>query len=78
MTQTINGTYGSGLTPCQVFTHTERNGLTWYVVEGSINVNATYETLEDGTDVEVLQDVDTFTWSSPVESEEELLNAIES
>tara|TARA_R110000744_G_scaffold334569_1_gene439856 strand:- start:228 stop:467 length:240 start_codon:yes stop_codon:yes gene_type:complete len=76
-TRTINGTYGSGLTPCQVFIH-KQNGLTWYAVEDSMYVNATYETLEDGVDVEMVDDVDAFTWSDKINSEDELINAVES
>ena len=77
-TNTLRGTYGSGKTPCEVFTATDRHGLTWYAVAGSCNVNATYEELEDGVDVETVSDVDAFTWPDGVESEEGLIEAIES
>lgn len=77
-TNTIRGTYGSGKTPCSVYIATNSRGLTWYVVDGSQNVNATYSDVEDGVDVEELPDVDTFTWPRGVNSEEELVEAIES
>ncbi|MFT6841804.1 MAG: hypothetical protein ACI8Q1_000237 [Parvicella sp.] len=73
---TKQGTYGSGNTPCDIFVHEEISGLKWYCVEGSVNVNATYDEIEDGEDVETLIDEDTFTWSSPIESEEELEYAV--
>jgi hypothetical protein len=76
-TTTISGTYGSSKTPCDVFVCENRNGSSWYVVEGGQVVNLTYEQLTDGVDVEEVSDVDAFTWSGPIESEEELLNAVE-
>ena len=76
-TNTISGTYGSGQTPCNVFIATGRNGLTWYAVEGSSNVNATWEELTDGADVETVEDVDTFTWPAGIDSEETFVEAVE-
>jgi hypothetical protein len=69
--KTINGFYGSNHTPCEIYT---LDG--WYVVDGSLTVNRTYEDIEDGVDVEELSDYDCFTWSSPINSEEELEAAI--
>ncbi len=77
-TNTIQGTYGSGETPCQVFTLTTRRGLTWYAVEDSHNVNATWYELTDGVNVETVPDVDAFTWPDGVHSEEDLETAVES
>lgn len=71
MLNTITGTYGSNKIPCDMFTYYQ-NGGTWYVVEGSCNVNFTYDNLYNGVDVETLMDYDCFTWSNPIESEEEL------
>ena len=76
-TDTIKGTYGSGKTPCLVFTATDRNGATWYAVEGSANVNRTMEDLENGVDVETVADFDSFTWPAGIDSEETLREAIE-
>lgn len=77
-TYTINGTYGSGKTPCTIFVCETRQGH-WYVVEGSTNVNCCYsEDLYEGVDVDTIDDYDYFSWNSPIESEEELEAAVES
>jgi hypothetical protein len=76
-TDTVSGFYGSD-TACNVFIAHCSYGLTWYAVEDSQNVNATYETLEDGVNVELLTDVDTFTWAGGIDSEETLEEAVES
>lgn len=66
--QTITGTYGSHKTPCNIFKH---GG--WYCVEGSVNVNYTFEMLKNGVDVETISNYDMFfTASKPIESEKEL------
>jgi hypothetical protein len=78
ITKTVSGTYGGSKTPCQVFVASDRNGLNWYAVEDSQNVNATYEDLDDGVNVELLSDVDTFTWSDGIDSEETLEMAVDS
>lgn len=75
-TKTISGTYGSGKTPCDVFTYTDHNG-TWYAVEGSQNVNFTNEVLEDGVNVEEVSDMDCFTYSKGIHSEKDLEAAVE-
>jgi hypothetical protein len=73
----VSGTYGSGKTPCTVFVYENRNGSRWYAAEGSVNVNKTYDEIEEGVDIEELSDDDAFTWSSPIESLEELEIAVE-
>lgn len=75
---TVNGFYGSERTATTVFCAEMRNGKTWYVCEGSVNVNATVQELSDGVNVEELSDVDFFTAGKPVESLEELEIQIES
>jgi hypothetical protein len=72
----ITGTYGSNETPCTVFCAQDHKGGTWYVCEGSVNVNYTFDELTDGTNVEDLQDVDIFTWQDGINSLEELEAAI--
>ena len=74
----IEGTYGSALTPCTVFVYEKSNGSKWYCVEDSCNVNLTYDDIEDGVDVEVLTDVNCFTWKRRIRTLNELENAIES
>ena len=71
------GTYGSYLTPCTLFVYECLNGLNWYAVEDSQNVNATYDEIGIGVDVETLSDVDCFTWPDGIDSEETLLTAVE-
>ena len=68
----VNGTYGSNHTPCTVFYY---DG--WYCAEGSVNVNRTADDVEEGVNIEELSDYDTFTWSSPIESLDELVEAVE-
>lgn len=78
MTRIIEGTYGSSKTPCDIFVYDERNGFSWYVVDGSINVNQTDSSLlVDGVDIEELPDVDMFTASDPIYSRDELENAVD-
>ena len=80
MTRTIPGVYGSHQTPCTVFIYrafgTRGHGA-WYAIEGSSNVNFTYDELTVGVDVETLYDDDTLTWPGGVDSEEELELAVE-
>jgi hypothetical protein len=76
-TTTLNGTYGSHLTPCEVIVATDHRGASWYVVSGSVNVNRTYDELSDGVDVEILNDFDTATAKEPITTEEELLEFLE-
>lgn len=75
-TYTVNGTYGSGKTPCSVFVMERNSGLKWYAVEGSLMVNATYDNIDDGIDVEELVDEDCFTWDEKIHSEEDLETAV--
>jgi hypothetical protein len=71
-----NGYYGGSQTPCTVLVYTV-GGLNWYAVEGSSNVNATYDPIENGVNVETLSDVDTATSSTPIETVEELVSFID-
>ena len=53
-----------------------RNGKRWYCVEGSCNINCTYDEINDGTNVETLSDVDTWSSRTPIESVRELYDFI--
>jgi hypothetical protein len=75
-TYELDGTYGSNETECIVFVVELHTGLKWYCVENSCNVNATYDDLENGVNVEMVEDVDCFT-TNPVESLEQLENKID-
>lgn len=74
-TKTVTGTYGSNETPCFVFVAND-NYMNYYVVEGGQTVNATHDSIEDGVNVEELNDVDCFTWNTPIETIEQLENAV--
>jgi hypothetical protein len=68
----MRGTYGSLETPCIIFTTPGPHGSVWYAVEGSVNVNLTYDPMEDGVNVELLTDVDMFTAGQPIKNDEHL------
>ena len=76
-TREVNGFYGSKHTPCIVFVAINGDGSLWYVGEDSVNINLTFDEVEDGVNVEELSDVDCITASKPVTSEEELIYQIE-
>jgi len=63
----INCVYGSEHQKSILFVYGN-----WYVCEGSVNVNATYDEISDGVDIELLNDYDMFTASEPINSLEEL------
>lgn len=75
-TYMIRATYGSQRIICDCYVLENRNGSKWYVIDGSVNVNCTYDELTAGTDLEQVQDCDMFTWSSPIYSEEQLEYAV--
>ena len=77
MNYEIKGTYGSNLTPCTVYVSQDRRGGKWYACEDSVNVNYTFDDIDDGVNVEELQDVDMFTWPARINSLTELIEAIE-
>ena len=69
----IPGYYGSNRTSCEVYTY---DG--WYCVDGSVNVNRTdEELLVPYVWVEELPDFDFFTAGAPIESEEDLIAAVD-
>ena len=70
--KTIKGYYGSDNTPCLIFTYKG-----WYVIEDSVNVNRTFEELQLGVDVEMLDDYDCMTASEPITTEEDLIALVE-
>ena len=76
-TNTINGTYGSLKTPCEVFIYENRNGSKWYCADGSVNVNLTYDEINEGCDIEELQDMDCFTCMNGINTIEDLIEAVE-
>lgn len=77
-TDTIDCTYGSDKTEDIAYTYiSENTGVLWYVVDGSENVNATHDELYNGVDVEEVSDIDCFTNSQPIESEDQLKREVD-
>lgn len=76
-TRTVNGTYGSGKTPCEVYVYENRDGSRWYAVEDSKNVNCTFDEIEEGVNVEELNDFDYFYAGDEIMSEEDLETEVE-
>ena len=68
----VDGSYGSARTPSTIYYYEDRKGGTWYVAEGSVNVNYTYDSVDNGVNIETLSDVDMFTSGKPIESSEQL------
>ena len=73
---TIDGYYGATPTGTLIFIYPTHRG-TWYCVKGSTFANFTHEQVCAGVNVELLEDVDHFTWSSPIETEEQFQLAVE-
>lgn len=67
----VQGYYGRG-TSTTIFVYEKRNGAKWYAVEGSVNINKTYDEIEQGVNVEELSDEDTLGADAPVNSLEDL------
>lgn len=69
-TRTVNGTYGSGRTPAEIYIYDQRDGSAWYAVDGSKNVNraANSDDLQEGVNVEEVKDIDTCTAANAIES----------
>lgn len=66
-----NATYGSHQTRCTVFV-VEVDGMHWYAIEGSQNVNCAPHEIERGQDLETIEDTDFFTADNEIESLEQL------
>lgn len=74
----ITGYYGSKNTPCAIYVSENRDGSRWYVVEGGQTVNKTFDDIAPGTNVEDIQDIDCFTWGSPIEDIYQFIASVES
>lgn len=60
----------------KVFFFTDNRGKTWYVQQGGRVVNATYDPIEEDSDLDMLFDVDSFTWSCGIDSLDEFENSL--
>lgn len=81
-TYTIEGSYGHlDPNPATILCAEMSNGGTWYCVEGSENVNFTYDFFDglmpEGQNVEELVDFDCFNWTGSINGLEELVEAVE-
>ena len=72
---TINGYYGTA-NPCEIFVYVS-GGLSCYAVSGSQQINITTETLDEGINVEAVQDVYTIFYPSGIHSLDDLVFAVE-
>ena len=75
----LNGFYGCGKTPTAttIFVGEKYNGAKWYCSMGSENVNLTYDDMQDGVNIEHLNDSSYFHWEQPINDLEELEKAID-
>jgi|JI8StandDraft_2_1071088.scaffolds.fasta_scaffold373902_1 hypothetical protein len=74
----VNGTYGSHKTKTTVFVYEYSSGAKYYTCKGSVNVNKTYDDIDNGTDVEDISDFDMFTASKPINTMTQFIKAVES
>ena len=74
----VDGKYGTG-TEATIFVYQNRNFGYWYCVEGSENVNYTNDPaiLDDGVDIEMLRDEDSFSVKKGVHSLDELIHWVD-
>ena len=78
-TKTVIGYYGltTKQNKCIVIV-AEKPNYNWYCVKGSQNINKTFDAIEDKVDVETINDVDMFRSDKPINTERQLIKAIES
>jgi hypothetical protein len=72
-----NGTYGSSYIPCIILVYEDKmKGGSWYCVKNSKNINFTYQELQPGINVELIEDIDYFTSDNEIETIDELIAAV--
>jgi hypothetical protein len=54
----VNGFYGTQ-NRGTILVYETRSGKRWYCVEGSSNINCTYDEINEGCNVETISDIDT-------------------
>lgn len=72
----IAGYYGNRPNPADIFI-LEMNGGTWYAVEGSQNVNFTYEEIKEGINVESIVDAEGFHADVEIDGNEVFENEVD-
>ena len=71
----VSGFYGTR-NRGTILVYETNGGKRWYCVEGSCNINCTYDEISDGTNVERLSDIDTMSSMDPIESVNELYDFV--
>ena len=71
----VSGFYGTR-NRGTILVYETRSGKRWYCVEGSCNINCTYEDIVDGTNVETILDVDTMSSRNPIETVNQLYDFV--
>ena len=74
---TISIVYGSEDIESTAFVVETEDERFWYVVRGAKTANCTYEEIEEGQSVEIIEDVDCFTTESPIWSRTEFIQHVE-
>lgn len=58
--------------PVTVYVVENGDGSRWYVAEGGTLVNLTYDSIDEGTNIELVEDIDCFSVGECIESLEQL------
>ena len=71
----VNGFYGTR-NRGTIFVYETYSGKRWYCVEGSCNINCTYDEINEGCNVERLSDIDTMSSRNGIDSVNELYDFV--
>jgi len=71
----VNGFYGT-MNRGTILVYETRNGRRWYCVEGSCNINCTYDEIIEGCNVETIYDIDTMSSRDGIYSTRELYDFV--
>ena len=72
----FEGYHGATMNPGTILTLEEKDGLKWYCISGTVIVNATYDQIDHGTNIDDLTVTDGFSWPEPIRSLEDLDYAV--
>lgn len=75
-TKVVDGFYGTG-NRGEIFVYETKRG-NWYCVKGSRNVCLTYDEIDTGVNVEVLNDIRSFIADKEIKTIKQLVKAVES
>jgi hypothetical protein len=71
----VNGFYGN-MNRGTILVYETRSGRRWYCVEGSCNINCTYDEIIEGCNVETIYDIDTMSSRDGIYSTRELYDFV--